>query len=265
METVAVLDLGDTAPLHGSRDDHRGLPARPHRIRERGIDRLDVVAVDRDRAPAERAGALDIDIEVPPDHRLATLPEPVDVENRDQVVELVVAGVLVCLPHGSLGHLAVPAKDPDAVRKPLEVLPGDRHPDADRKALAERAGGDVDPGDERRRVPFEHAPVRAVLEHLRLGDRPGGAVDGVQQHGRVPLREHEPVVGGTLRVGEVVAEVAVHEHREKICGRHRGRRMSRPRGGAHPDGVDPELLTQLASPLCDGHRVMLPGRPQPLT
>jgi hypothetical protein len=53
-------------------------------------------------------------------HRLAALAEPVDVDDRDQVVELVVRGVLERLPLGALGNLAVAAERPDAERQPVE-------------------------------------------------------------------------------------------------------------------------------------------------
>src|SRR5207342_2461924 len=99
---------------------------------------LEVVSVDFDRAPSERAGPLGVDLQIPTNHRLAALPQPVHVEDRSQVVELVVGGVLVRLPHRSLGHLAVSAEDPDAIWKMVEALARQRHADADREALAER-------------------------------------------------------------------------------------------------------------------------------
>ncbi len=114
-----------------------------------GVDRLDVVAVDLDRMPAERLEPARVRGEVPAVHRLAALAEPVDVDDRGEVVELVEGRVLRRLPHRPLGHLAVAADHPDAEREAVEPLPGDRHPDADRQALAERPGRDVDPGEHR--------------------------------------------------------------------------------------------------------------------
>src|SRR6266545_7982717 len=55
----------------------------------RAIDRLDVVPVDLDRLPPERMRTVAVDVEIPTDHRLAPLAEPVDVDDRGQVVELV--------------------------------------------------------------------------------------------------------------------------------------------------------------------------------
>ena len=56
-------------------------------------------------------------------HGLAPLAEPVDVDERDQVVQLRPAGVLDGLPHRALGHLRVTAQHPHAVGQPVEVAP----------------------------------------------------------------------------------------------------------------------------------------------
>ena len=60
VKPVLVLDGGDALALDGARDDQCGHPCRCRRLRERAVDRLDVVTVDRDRVPAERAGARDV-------------------------------------------------------------------------------------------------------------------------------------------------------------------------------------------------------------
>ena len=98
------------------------------------VDRLHVVAVDLDRMPAEGLGPLRVRVEIPAVHRLAALAEPVHVDDRDQVVELLVPGVLERLPHRALGHLAVAAQHPDPVREPVEPLARERDPDAVRQA-----------------------------------------------------------------------------------------------------------------------------------
>ena len=79
-------------------------------------------------------------------HGRAALAEPVDVDDRDQVAQLGVAGVLEGLPHRALGQLGVAAEHPDPQVGVLEPVAGERDADRDRQALAERAGGDVDPG-----------------------------------------------------------------------------------------------------------------------
>ena len=225
VEAVLVLDRRDALPLHRPRDDDRRLPARrdaPGRTRA-SIASRSCPSISIAFQPNASARAT-YDVEVPADHRLAALAEPVDVDDRGEVVELEVRGVLERLPHRALGHLAVAAEHPDAARQALEVLAGERHPDADREALPERAGRDVDPRDGGCRMALEHASERAVLEDVLVGDDAGRAVDRVEEGRRVALREDEPVVRGALRLGEVVSQVAVDEDGQR--GRLRTSRTS---------------------------------------
>ena len=53
---VLVLDRRHALSLQRPRDHDRRLPCRRDRAAERVVDRLDVVAVDLDRVPAERLG-----------------------------------------------------------------------------------------------------------------------------------------------------------------------------------------------------------------
>ena len=56
-------------------------------------------------------------------HRRPALAEPVDVDDRDQVGEPGVAGVLEGLPHRALGELGVAAEDPDPEVGVLQLGP----------------------------------------------------------------------------------------------------------------------------------------------
>ena len=132
VEAVDVLDRRDALALDRARDEHRRLAGRRDRFRVRAVDLLDRVPVHRDRVPAECLRALDVRVQIPADHRLAALAEAVHVEDRGQVVEVVVRGVLERLPHRALGELAVTAEHPHAERKAVEVLPRQGDADADR-------------------------------------------------------------------------------------------------------------------------------------
>ena len=67
------------------------------------------------RARRQRGG-------VPAVHGRAALTEAVDVDDRDQVFQARVAGVLEGLPHRSLGELGVAAEHPDPQLGVLEPL-----------------------------------------------------------------------------------------------------------------------------------------------
>src|SRR6266511_5333398 len=75
--TGLVLDRLHTFPLDRSRDHGDRLARGGRRLRVRAVDRLHVVAVDLDRLPAEGVRTVSVDVEIPADHRLAALAEPV--------------------------------------------------------------------------------------------------------------------------------------------------------------------------------------------
>ena len=256
---VLVLHLRVALPLHRSRDD-RGRPSRRRLgLAVGGVDRLDVVAVDLDRMPAERLEPARVRGEVPAVHRLATLAEPVDVDDRGEVVELVEGRVLRRLPHRPLGHLAVAADHPDAEREAVELLPGDRHPDADRQSLPERSRRDVDPGEDGHRMPLEPGAELPVGPELLLGERARGAEEAVHEWRGVALGEDEPVVPGVVRRVEVVAQMPCEEDRREVGRRHRGRRVPGAGLRARPNRVDPQLLSQLPPKLALVHEGSLVG------
>src|SRR5207244_4063166 len=130
---VLVFDLLDALALDRARHD-RGRLAGAERLLVRAVDRLDVVAVDLDRMPPEGPCAVRVRVEVPPVHRLAPLPETVDVDDGDEVVEPVERRVLEGLPLRALCDLAVAAQNPDPHRELIELLARERHPDAVREA-----------------------------------------------------------------------------------------------------------------------------------
>src|SRR5690242_19749477 len=109
---VLVLDRLDAAALDRARDDRGRATRRRQRLLVRAIDRVYVVTVDLDRRPAGRLDAPRVRREIPAVHRLAALAEPVDVEDRREVVEPRERGMVERLPHRSLGELAVAAEAP---------------------------------------------------------------------------------------------------------------------------------------------------------
>ena len=241
-----ILDRLDALALLRAGDDHRRLAGRLARLGVGGVDRGVVVAVDRDRVPAERLGPLDVAVEVPADHRLARLPEAVDVDDRGQVVEAGEGGVLERLPHRALGHLGVTAQAPHAVGQAVELLARERNADRDRQALAERAGGHVDPRQHRDRVALELRPELAERQQVLVRDRSGGLEHRVVERRRVALGEDQVVVIGVLGVLVVEVEVLLHQHRHQVGRRHRGRRVAGVGGGGGANRVDAELLAELA-------------------
>ena len=237
-----ILDLGEPAALDRLGQDHRGLPAGDVALgRGQGaVDLGQVVTVDDHDAGTERRGAGGVGIEVPAELGRAALPEPVDVDDNDQVGQAVMGGLVQRLPDRALGQLAVAAQHPDPVRQPVQVLASQRDPHPVGQPLAERAGGHVHPGQDRGRVALKALPEPPVPGHqLLLGDDADGLERRVQQRRGVALGEDQVVVGGQPRVVPVVAQVPGDEHGEQIGRRHAGGRVPRACAGRRADRVPP--------------------------
>ena len=188
-------------------------------------------------------------------HRRAGLAEPVDVDDRGQVVEPVEAGLLEGLPHRALGHLGVAAEAPDAIREPVQALAGEPDADADRQALAEGAGGHVDPGRTGRGMALDPAAEPAEGEHLVVADRAGRLEHRVQQRGGVALAEDQVVVARVIGVAEVVVQVLRHQHGHEVGRGHRRGRVAAPRarsrnGSSRPAAAARARATRPAGRSC---------------
>ena len=244
MPVFAVLDLRKTAALAGAgQDDGRLMAGQVARLGQGRVDRGDVVAVDGEHPRAERRRAGGVGVHVPAQVGGAALAQPVDIDHRDQVGQLVVGRLVQGLPDRALGHLAVAAQDPDPVRQLVEVLAGQRHAHAVGQALAQRAGRHVDPGQHRGGVPLQPGAEPPVPGHqLFIRDHPDRLVNRVQQGRGVPLGEDQVVVARIARFVPVVAEVPADQHGQQVGGRHAGGRMARPGRGTRPDRVHPQLL-----------------------
>src|SRR2546427_7557608 len=172
------------------------------------------------------------------------LPERVDVEDRREVGEALVTRVVEPLPDRPLRELAVAGERPHVVRSAEPALPGQRDPDRDRETLAERARRDIDPWDDRRRMPLEPAPALPERHELLVRDRAGGAEERVVERRGMALAEDQVIVGRVLRLGPVVAEVAGEENGDQVGRRQRRRRMAGARDRRAADRVGAQLARE---------------------
>ena len=207
------------------------------------------MAVDRDRVPAERLGAPHVAVEVPADHRLARLAEPVDVDDRRQVVEAVEGGVLERLPDRALGHLGVAAQAPDAVGQAVEPAcpPARRRRAIGRpwpsEPVATSVGGIRGVG-----WPSSRESSLRNVEQLGVVDDARRLEHRVVQRRGVALGEDQVVVAPGCPGRSCPAQVAaVEQHRHQVGGRHRRGRVAGAGGRAGADGVHPQLLAELAA------------------
>ena len=240
---VLVLHFGEPAPLDRAGQYHRRLVAgRVLRGGQGLVDFGQVMPVDGQYPCAERLRPAGVGAQVPLQLGGPALAEAVDVDDRDQVGQLVVGGLVEGLPDGPFGHLAVPAQHPHPVRELVEVLAGQGDPYPVGEALAQGPGGDVHPRQVRRGVALEPGSEAPVPGHqLLVGHDPDRLVDRVEQRGGMALGEDQVVVGVIVRVVPVVAQVPADEHRQQVGGGHARGGMTGPGTRAGPDGINPEL------------------------
>ena len=225
MPAFLVLDLRKSLALDRLGDDHRRLARRGKRLPVGAVDRHHVVPVDHDREAPERLHPATVHVHGPAVLRLAALAEPVDIQDRGEVGQLVVPCFVQRLPDRTFGQLGVAAKRPDVVRKLVQVLPGQGDADRDRQPLPQGAGCDVHPGDGGRRVPLQPRAELAKGHHLGVCDRPDGLEHRVAQRRRVSLGVDQVVVVRILGLRPVVLEIASDEDRDQVRGGHRGGRV----------------------------------------
>ncbi len=223
---------------HGLQADQRRPLLLGHALADRGLDRLEVVAVgDLERVPAVGAEALGHVLLVEREARRAVDRDAVVVVDVDELAEPQVAGERGGLGGDAFHQVAVGADREDVVVADLgaellaQELLGHRHPDAVAEALAERAGGRLDA----RRVAVLRVARGLRAELAELLDLVEAQVVAremqarVEEHRGVACGEHEAVPVRPQRVGGVV----LHDLRvEEVRGRRereRGARMARLR------------------------------------
>ena len=223
---VLVLDERDALALLRRRDDGQGLPR--HGCRERRQNGLGVVPVDRQRLPAEGGEAGAVRLGIVAVHRALALAETVDVDDGDQVVELLVRRQRRRLPHRAFGGLAVAEQHVDSRRVAL-ALERQRRADAHRESLAERSGGRDRAGEPGRGMALEIAVDAAQSQQALHRNRSRLRPRGIEQRGRVSLREHEAVVVGMRRIVRMVAHDPEEERGDEVRGRQARGGVARPR------------------------------------
>ena len=83
-------------------------------------------------------------------------------------------------------------------------------------ALAERAGGDVDERQPRRRMAFEIGADLAQLQQLGAIERAGLGPGRVQHRRGVALRQHEPIAVRVLRILRIEAHLGEEQRRHDV-------------------------------------------------
>ena len=127
--------------------------------------------IHHDGVKSERRRSLPVRLHIVLQRSLLALPQPVDVEDGHQVVQLVVSGERHGLPDGALGALAVSDQAVGAVGGLVEVFTDVGHAAGHAEALAQTAGGHVDEVEAGGRVALQVVVDLTELQELLGGDK----------------------------------------------------------------------------------------------
>ena len=90
-------------------------------------------------------------------------------------------------------------------------------------------------------MPFEIRFDRPQLQQLLAREQAGLGPGRVENRRGVPLRQHEAIVVGILRLLRVVAHLAEEQRRHDVGGRQAGRRMAAAGLARGSDRIDAKL------------------------
>ena len=155
------------------------------------------------------------------------LSQPVHVNDRAQVVELLELPDVGGLPDRSFRGLAVAEQD---VRAIVRADPARVERDADGRAdaLPERSCRNVDKRQPRRRMAFEIRVDPPQLQQLLARKQAGFRPRGIEHGGRMTFGKNESIVIGVLRILRIEPHLAEEQRGHDVRGRHAARGVPAP-------------------------------------
>src|SRR5579885_3003286 len=122
MPAILVLDLRESLALDCFGDNERRLLVLLRRLDVGCLNLIEVMAVNFNGMPAERAGACSVGVAIPAEHRLAALAEAVHNEDAYEVAQLIVSCKLQRLIDRTFGHLTIAQHYPDTIGQFVQIL-----------------------------------------------------------------------------------------------------------------------------------------------
>src|SRR6266852_249326 len=130
-----ILQEGDTLTLYGLSDNHSRRAVGLYGLCECLVDLVIVMPVNHDSVPAEAIGACLIGGGVPAQFGFAALPQAIAVEYSNQVIQLVMRGVIEGFPDRTFCHLAITQQNPDMIEQFVKVFADQPYTHANRQTL----------------------------------------------------------------------------------------------------------------------------------
>ena len=220
---VLVQKVGERAvPFRPVTDDRRRLAvARPEpELLERGVHAVVLRGVDAVDLPVERSEDR-FEIGHREDHPVGHVElAVVAIDHHAQVVQVLLAREHHRFPDRAFLHFPVAAKRVRVEARRRAAC--ERKSLRDRETLAHRPGGDLNAGKDRPGMSVQDARERSRVFQDGSIDISELRVNRGQRRHRVPLAEHEEILSGPRRVGDVdIDEPAVVERDERDGRRER--------------------------------------------
>ena len=241
MPVVLVLQEGNARTFVGFGDDSEWAFVQADAAQD-FHDFFHIMAVvEGFNAPAKGFKTFDVNVDVVTERRRLTLAEAVDVHNRDEIAQLVIARERSGFPDRTFGNFAVTEENIGVVIQ-LILSCGERHTDADAKSLTERTRRHIGERKARRRMTFEVVAKLAEFQQFGNRDKAVFRPCSVKQRRSVAFRENEAVVVVVMRILRVILHVAEEECRDNIRRRAAGGGVAAAGRRGSFDGVDAQRV-----------------------
>src|SRR4051794_38155565 len=115
MPSFTILKKRDALALERTRHDHRWAAFHCLCSIQGGQNLFKVVSIYRAHLPTKRGKPLGIDFNIMVIHRSLTLPETIDVNNGNEIIQLVIRRERRSFPDAAFGNFSVAEQDVHSV------------------------------------------------------------------------------------------------------------------------------------------------------
>ncbi len=238
MPVLKTFDAGQTLAFQGSREHDRRTIADSVGGFKRCKEIGNIVSINDQRLPAECFPASLVDFQLVLQHRWLALTQPVDVNDRAEIIEAVERGPLRSLPYRAFSRFTIAHQNKNALVGILELFRIEGHANSHRQTLPQRTGSYVHKGQSGSGMALQ---IRVDLtQSQQFLSREGTCLrpSGIEDRCGVPLREHEDVTVAIVWIARIVTHHGIEKHSHNLRRRSAARRMTAAGFGRGTDRVN---------------------------
>jgi hypothetical protein len=176
MPIQLILDLwSQTFSLERFCNDDSGLPLGISRLMQPLNNTLKIMPIHLHCIPPKSLPLLGNAYNIMLKHRGITLPQPINIHNPHQILQLIKARKIGRLPHTSLRNLPIPHHTIHPIPNPIKVLTRIGHPSRHSQPLPKRPGRHINIRDSGCWVSLDDGVFEAEGQKLLSGEDAGFA------------------------------------------------------------------------------------------